>query len=98
MKINKYLNNWSIQGVLRVMGISAVVHIAFVTIYALIHQNIDYVNSFNIVGISLFFPQLSHGYQNFFISSILLILLLILVLYLQLRTQNKKGNPQDKAK
>lgn len=62
------------KGLMYAMILSATLHL-LLCLYNSIHfDNPDYVNMFNILGISLFFPNLGHGNLNCLLGIILVIL------------------------
>lgn len=63
------------KGLMYAMLLSATLHL-LVCLYKAIHlNNPDYINMFNVLGVSLIFPSLGHGNLNCLLGIILVILI-----------------------
>lgn len=62
------------KGLMYAMLLSATMHLAASLYLAIRYSNPDYVNMFNILGISLFFPELGMGALNCLIGIVMVIL------------------------
>ncbi len=66
------INNKFLIAAIKTILLGASLHLFLLTIYALINQNLETLNIFNILDFDLFIPQLSTGLNLFLLSYLVL--------------------------
>jgi len=78
--MKKIVKNKYLDSLLKLMLLSAIIHVVILLIYSITNLNSDKLNFFNIVGIDLLIPALGSGTLNLFIGIIVMLALYILFL------------------
>lgn len=73
---NRFINAWA-----RMLFIGGTFHVTLTAIGALLQGNIDHVNAFTILGVSIFFPDLGTGTTNLILGYVLIVIFYLSVFH-----------------
>jgi hypothetical protein len=77
----KIVKNRLLDALLKLMLVSAGLHVVVVVFFALIKNNIRVLNYFSIIGLDLFIPDLSTGFVSHIIAILITLVLYLVILF-----------------
>ncbi|VVB78873.1 Uncharacterised protein [uncultured archaeon] len=80
MKIRKISENNYLDALLKLMLLSAIIHVGILIIYSLANQSFEKFNFFYILDVQLLFPLLKNTLSTILIGTVLMILIYIFFL------------------
>ncbi|MBI2628826.1 hypothetical protein HYW74_01970 [Candidatus Pacearchaeota archaeon] len=78
--MNSIVKNKYFDAFLKLMLLSAIIHVALLIVYSLFTQNFIILNYFNILDFDLIYSGIAEGITNFFISGLVVVIIYIVIL------------------
>lgn len=79
--MNKISNNRFLDAFLKLLLVSAIIHLSIIVVFLIITKNIKVLNYFNILDIDSFFPEVINGTLSQILSAGIVIFIYIVIFF-----------------